>query len=119
MEPDWETFTVDSQNRSITRHLLNFWCDSFPAGWVGRSLPRYFHHAGLTDIQISPETLVVRQFELADEIFDLKQTALQASKTGVVSPNEAQHWLEELQALEQSGEFFCSFTGFIVSGKKQ
>jgi ubiquinone/menaquinone biosynthesis C-methylase UbiE len=119
MEPDWETFTVDSENRIVTRKLLNFWCDSFPAGWVGRGLPKYFHHAGLTEIQVSPETLVIAQFDLANQVFDLVQTANRAGKTGVVSQQEAQDWLKELQRLDQSQEFFCSFTGFVVSGKKQ
>jgi ubiquinone/menaquinone biosynthesis C-methylase UbiE len=119
MEPDWETFIVDSENQAITRQLLNFWCDSFPTGWVGRYLSKYFHCAGLTNIQVSPETLVINRFGLAEQVFDLVQTAYRAGKTGVVSQQEAQNWLKELQQLEQSQEFFCSFTGFIVSGQKK
>ncbi|UBF28283.1 class I SAM-dependent methyltransferase [Kovacikia minuta CCNUW1] len=118
MEPDWETFTIDSENHPITRKLLNFWCDSFPAPWVGRSLRRNFHQAGLINIQVSPETLVITQFELADQVFDLAQTAHQAKEIGIVSPQEAQEWLEELNQRDQSQEFFSSFTAFIVSGKK-
>lgn len=119
MEPDWETFIVDSENQVITRQLLNFWCDSFPIGWVGRYLSKYFHRAGLTDIQVSPETLVINRFGLAEQVFDLVQTAHRAGEAGVVSQQEAQDWLKELQQLEQSQEFFCSFTGFIVSGQKK
>ncbi len=116
MEPDWETFTIDSEHTVITRKLLNFWCDSFPAGWVGRDLSTYFYHAGLEDIQVSPETLMVNQFELADQVFDLVQTAHRAGATGIVSQQEAQDWLQELQRFDQAQEFFCSFTGFVVSG---
>jgi ubiquinone/menaquinone biosynthesis C-methylase UbiE len=119
MEPDWETFTVNSENRALTRQLLNFWCDSFPSGWVGRRLSKYFHSAGLTDIQVIPETLVVTQLELADQVFDLVQTAHNAYEAGIVSQSEAEAWLRELQQMNQFQEFFCSFTGFIVSGKKQ
>ncbi|MBF2026778.1 MAG: class I SAM-dependent methyltransferase [Oscillatoriales cyanobacterium C42_A2020_001] len=118
MEPDWETFIVDSEKHAVTRKLLNFWCDSFPTGWVGRDLPKYFHHEGLTHIQTSPETLVIQQFDLADQVFDLVQTAHRAGEIGVVSQQEANEWLAELRYLDQVGEFFCSFTGFVVSGKK-
>lgn len=118
MEPDWETFIVDSENYGITRQLLNFWCDSFPSRWVGRNLAKYFHRAGLTDIQVRTETLVVTKFDLADQVFDLVQTAHRAGETGIVTEQEAQDWLKELQQLDQSQEFFCSFTGFMVSGKK-
>lgn len=119
IEPDWETFTVNSENHILTRQLLNFWCDSFPSGWVGRNLAKYFVHAGLTDIQVSPETLVVTQFALADQVFDLVQTAHQARERGVISLQQSKDWLNELQQIDKKQEFFCSFTGFIVSGKKQ
>ena len=118
MEPDWETFIVDSNNRIATRQFLNFWCDSFPSGWVGRCLFKYFHQARLTDIQVNPETLVITQFDLADQIFDLVQTAHGARDAGIVSQSVVQAWLDELRQLDQSQQFFCSFTAMIVSGKK-
>jgi ubiquinone/menaquinone biosynthesis C-methylase UbiE len=118
MEPDWETFTVNSDNREITRRLLNFWCDSFPSGWIGRNLTKYFQQAGLTEIQVSPETFVTTDFELADRIFDLVRTTDGAKEAGKMSLQEANDWLDELRSLERAGMFFCSFTAMIVNGKK-
>lgn len=118
MEPDWETLAVDSENRPLTRQLLNFWCDSFPCGWIGRRLARDFKRAGLTEIEIQPETLVLRQFELADRILDLAQTATAAGEAGIVDPAAVPGWLQEMRELDRSGQFFCSFTAFIVSGTK-
>lgn len=119
MEPDWETFTVNSENRTLTRQLLNFWCNNFPRGWVGRYLLRYFHRAGLTDIEFNPETLVITQLDLADRVFDLFETVHRAQQVGLVTQQEAQDWLNELRQLDESQEFFCSFTGFIASANKQ
>lgn len=118
MEPDWGTFIVNSNQRDTTRQLLNYWCDSFPSGWVGRHLRQYFQQAGLTNIQISPETLVITQFDLADQVFDLVQTAHATAKAGIVSQTAAQDWLSELQQFDQAQAFFSSFTGLIVSGQK-
>ena len=117
-EPDWETFVVNSDNYEVTRQLLNFWCDSFPSRWVGRNLTKYFHRAGLIDIEISPETLVITGFDLADQIFDLVQTALKAQELGVVSQRESEEWLAQLRQFDRDEEFFCGFTAFMVSGKK-
>jgi ubiquinone/menaquinone biosynthesis C-methylase UbiE len=118
MEPDWGTLTVDSDNRPLTRQLLNFWCDSFPSGWVGRRLARYFALAGLVDVQVQPETLVLRQFELADQVLDLVQTAHAARESGLASEAAVQGWLAEMAERDRRRDFFSSFTAFIVSGTK-
>lgn len=118
IEPDWGTFVVDSDQRPLTRQLLNLWCDNFPCGWIGRHLFRYFRQAGLTDLQVNPETIVFTEFELADQILALTQTAHKAIETNIASQPEIQNWLSEIQQFNQSKQFFCSFTVFIVSGKK-
>lgn len=118
VDPDWGTFTVDSEQRSLTRQLVNLWCDSFPSGWIGRQLFRYFHQAGLTDLQVNTETIVLTQFELANQVLDLVQTARKAEASGLASSSAIQDWLNELQQFDQTKNFFCSFTLFIVSGKK-
>jgi ubiquinone/menaquinone biosynthesis C-methylase UbiE len=118
MEPDWGTFIVNSENRDVTRRLLNFWCDNFPSGWVGRDLGKYFLQAGLHEIQYSPETLILTDFALADRVLDLVATASGATEAGVVSSREAEAWLTELRESDRSGEFFSSFTAFIVAGVK-
>ncbi len=118
VEPDWGTFTVDSDQRPLTRQLLNLWCDSFPSGWIGRQLFRYFRQVKLTDWQVNTETIVLTHFELADQVLDLVQTTRKAEANGIASPVAIQDWLNELQQFNQAEQFFCSFTLFIVSGKK-
>jgi ubiquinone/menaquinone biosynthesis C-methylase UbiE len=119
MEPDWGTFIVNSNQRTVTRKLLDFWCDSFPSGWVGRHLRQYFEEADLTDVQVFPETLVITEFDLANQVFDLVQTAHATVAAGIVSESEAEDWLSELQQFDRAKEFYSSFTGLIVSGQKK
>ena len=52
---DWETLTVDSADRALTRSVLNAWCDRFPSGWIGRRLVPLFLQSGLGDVVIVPE----------------------------------------------------------------
>src|SRR5262249_34282888 len=47
---DWETLTVESSDRALTRTILNAWCDRFPSGWIGRQLVPLFLRAGLRDV---------------------------------------------------------------------
>jgi len=63
---DWETLTVDSADRALTRAVLNAWCDRFPSGWIGRRLVPLFLEAGLRDVVASPRTLVLRELDVAD-----------------------------------------------------
>jgi hypothetical protein len=70
----------------------------------------------LGEIQYSPETLIMTDFALADRVLDLVRTAQGATDAGVVSPREAEDWLEELGESDRSGAFFSSFTAFIVAG---
>ncbi|MGH2415780.1 MAG: hypothetical protein ACRDEA_19230 [Microcystaceae cyanobacterium] len=67
---------------------------------------------------MNPETIVFTEFELAAQVRDLVQTAHQAEESGIANQLALQDWLSELQQFAQSQQFFCSFTAFIVSGKK-
>lgn len=115
---DWETFTFSSQNREVTRKVAHLWCDSFPAGWVGRYLYGYFKECGLVEVEVHPQTLVITKLEVADKVFDLFQSIERAKKAEIISNSEGNELVEELCILDKKGLFFCSYTGFIVVGQK-
>ncbi|AIE73894.1 MULTISPECIES: class I SAM-dependent methyltransferase [unclassified Synechocystis] len=117
-EPDWETLVIDSDQRGITRALVNFWCDNFPSGWVGRYLFKYFRQADLTDITVEPVTISLTEFELADKILDLSRTVEKISKQEIISQDDLTLWLRTINQSDRTGQFFCAFTAFLVSGKK-
>ncbi len=115
---DWETLTVDSTDRVITRSVVNAFCDRFPSGWIGRRLLPLFLRAGLGDIVIYPKTLVLRELDVADRIYSFLSTADQLAETGVISRNDADRWSDELRTADAEGRFFTSYTGFLVSGTR-
>jgi hypothetical protein len=55
---------------------------------------------------------------MADQLFDLKSTALEMQKDGNLTENEAAEWLEYLQNASENRQFFCAVTGFIAIGTK-
>jgi ubiquinone/menaquinone biosynthesis C-methylase UbiE len=118
-EPDWGTFTIGSGERKVTRKLVDFWCDNFRSGWIGRYLYRHFRRLGLADIQICPSTLQISDLGLAERVFDISRNAERALDLGLLSKSEAKSWRQELREDDLRGEFFCSYTGFLAVGRKR
>ena len=115
---DWETLTVDSADRGLTRAVLNAWCDRFPSGWIGRQLLPLFLQAGLRDVVASPKTLVLRELDVADRIYCFIATVGRLADAGVVGRDDAARWSDGLRAADVDGRFFSSYTGFLVCGTR-
>jgi SAM-dependent methyltransferase len=115
---DWETLTVDSADRVLTRTVLNAWCDRFPSGWIGRRLFPLFVQAGLRDVVASPKTLVLRELDVADRIYCFMATVERLAEAGIVGRDAAARWSQELRAADAAGRFFTSYTGFLVCGTR-
>jgi ubiquinone/menaquinone biosynthesis C-methylase UbiE len=115
---DWETLVVDAPDRTITRKLLNFLCDSSGSRWIGRQLRRLFFEAGLTEVGVIAETLVFTDYTQANRVFQLQETSAQAQAAEAVSSAEAKKWLADLEQAHERGSFFAAATGFCVSGRK-
>src|SRR3954469_6979431 len=111
---DWETLTVDSADRALTRTVLNAWCDRFPSGWIGRRLVPLFLQAGLLDVVTYPKTLVLREAGVADRIFSLLSTAERLAEARLISRRDANRWSDALRTADAQGRFFTSYTGFLV-----
>lgn len=115
---DWETLTIDSKDRALTRTVLNAWCDRFPSGWIGRQMRTLFLDAGLVDVEPHPKTLVCNDLEIADQVFSFFATADGLVGAGKIDPDDAERWRSELRVADAAGRFFTSYTGFLVSGTR-
>jgi ubiquinone/menaquinone biosynthesis C-methylase UbiE len=116
---DWGTFSVSGSDDETTRIMENLWTDSFVNRWIGRYLARYFMEAGLSEVTVYPSVCIVTDFDLADRMYNLSQTAERAAEAGTVAPATAGEWLYELQEQSRRGLFHCSLTAFTVTGMKQ
>lgn len=115
---DWETFTVSSSMKKVIRKVANFWCGSFPSGWIGRELYGHFKSLGLINVKVIPKTLVVTELHTADRVFDIFNTISRTKDLGIISKDESKQLIKELHEAEKNGNFFSSYTGFIVCGGK-
>ena len=115
---DWGTFSVSGINTEATRVIETMWTESFTNKWIGRYLKRYFLEAGLKNVVMEPSVSVVADFELADRVYNLRQTVNRAVGAGRIISEVADKWVSELQAQSQSGGFLCTLTAYTVVGTK-
>ena len=54
---DWDAVFVDSPYKGTTRKIVHAFSDGIKHGWIGRSLPRLFHAAGLTEVTCVPHAV--------------------------------------------------------------
>jgi ubiquinone/menaquinone biosynthesis C-methylase UbiE len=69
-EPDWGTLASTGRPRELVRAMLDVAEAQIRNPWIGRELAGLFVDAGLTDVAIQAEVLLVRDFE-PDVILDL------------------------------------------------
>jgi len=117
-EPDWGTFIISPGQKEVCRSMTQLFGDTFPSGWIGRQLPGLFREEGLENIHIEAETFYTEDLNLAIQVFDLVNNAQRAKSLGYASLSQAEGWLEDVGEAYKRGRFFCSYTGFLVSGEK-
>lgn len=118
-EPDWELFTIDAPDRLITRKILNFWSDQFMNGWIGRELFRICMDCGAIMVSAYPRTMVLHDLEFCEQIFGIMETVNRTVHAGIITSEEAAAWLSSISDADRAGKFFCSFTGYLVKGRKK
>ncbi|MBV9414643.1 MAG: methyltransferase domain-containing protein [Solirubrobacterales bacterium] len=112
---DWDTHTVDSPDKDITRTIVRSFSDGLQHGWIGRQLPRLFREQGLTDV-----TVVPHHFLLPLEFYELLLGGhlVRVQDQGLLSPEKVERWWTGLRARDEHGEFLATLTAFIVAGSK-
>jgi ubiquinone/menaquinone biosynthesis C-methylase UbiE len=113
---DWDTVFVDSPYKETTRKIVQTFSDGIKHGWIGRSLPRLFHAAGLTEITCVPHAVRI-YYAFAQRLLDGHLAKAQA--TGILSADELTCWWEHLEKAEAAGQFHLGFLGFVVGGRKR
>lgn len=115
-EVDFETLTLDLPQRQQTRKIINTWCDGFRNGWLGRHIPTLFRESGLDEVRITPATLWLR-YPVAIQLAG-PATVHRAVAAGLLTSEEGEDWLRQLQHQYEAGLLFCTLTGFLVVGSK-
>jgi ubiquinone/menaquinone biosynthesis C-methylase UbiE len=112
---DWDTVFVDSPFKATTRKIVQAFSDGIRNGWIGRSLPRLFQEAGLTEITCAPHAVRI-YYAFARRLFEGHLS--KAEQMGVLPAGELAAWWNHLEKASAAGQFQLGFLGFIVAGRK-
>jgi ubiquinone/menaquinone biosynthesis C-methylase UbiE len=113
---DSDTFFVDSDDRDVTRRMMRSFSDGIRNNWVGRQLPRWFAERDLTDVTVTPHTVLLN-YEFCELLWGGHLT--QAQRAGVVTAEETARWWAALRQAHEQGRFFAGLTAFVVAGTKR
>ncbi len=115
-EVDFETLTIDADDRMLARKIGHTWCDGFKNGWLGRRMPRLFTELGFREISLTPHIMILTPGMLLPLLG--AATTERAVQNGTITPDEAKVWLTHLDDLQKTGRFFSTMTGFLLAGRK-
>lgn len=117
-DPDWETciVTAPDADPEVTEAVTDGkWADAVNPT-TGRHLYLLARDVGLTDIEIDPTTIVLTDFEVANEVLYLEERLDMMQEAGVLSVEQADRWLETVHRAGRDKRLFCAITGFTVAG---
>jgi len=112
---DMGTAWVDSAHRDTTCKVLTSFNDSLGADWVGRSLPRMFHEAGLLDVECVTRMLRANLAFLRRLIGGHVSSP---SIAGSFAPGELDEWWQDLASADAAGHFHFGFGVFTTVGRR-
>ncbi len=116
IEPDWGSPLFDPAEKGMTRRILNHFCDVVPCGWIGRQLPRLFLDAGLQEICIVPQPVVMTDYATVSKVFALPEMLASAVSTGVLTERESAEWQKGLKDADAADRFLCAWLFLTVRG---
>lgn len=116
LEPDFETVTINIDDRDLVRRVVQFDCDNDSRhGWIGRHLPAMFAAAGLTDVEVEPGVVV---FEPVVFSSYFRQIGRAAGQAAAITAVQVQQWEDAITALLDQGALFGTVTYFLVMGRR-
>jgi ubiquinone/menaquinone biosynthesis C-methylase UbiE len=114
---DFDTATIDHPDVDATREVVRCCSDGHPNRWMGRQMRRRFLDLGLSEVSVTPHT-VVMPFSFFRMSVAGRLAAAQAHGALKLSADELRIWWQALIDAEERGEFFTSLTGFTVAATR-
>ena len=117
-DTDWDTLTINSENKQITRMIVHKYADKHMNGWSGRTLFSMFKQHNLKDIVVEPYVIQVYDFSTGRAYLGIDKAVENLILEKQITDKDAKQWWNELEEKNKKGLFFLSLVIFIVSGKK-
>jgi len=115
---DWNSFSLSLNEKHINRTICNYWADSFVNGQIAFDLKGYLYTEGFKKVIYIPKTLLLDDFEIADQIYNLRKTMQYVEYQGLLSKKEVDYALAEFMRQTREKSFSCALTSYIIVAQK-
>ena len=116
VDQDGDTWIIDHPNRTVTRRIIQFNSDyRYADGWTGRYLRRMFKQNGFKEVHVTNWTHSDTESESFLHLM-ARRIANAAAEHDIISQEECQKWLEDLDKQALEGNFFSSIGYFCCQG---
>ena len=117
-DADWGTYTITAPEleNEVTQAVIDTKQTNAVSPTIGRHLYTMFRVAGLTDIAVDPVNFLFTDFETMYEVIYIEDRLQKMVDEGMISPDEAERWVDSLGQADQDGTLFGSVVGYTVAG---
>jgi ubiquinone/menaquinone biosynthesis C-methylase UbiE len=109
-EPDWHTLVFSGEDICTTQAVVSDIAGQIRHPAAGRSLPAWFHRAGLVIERFEAAPIATRSFALADQLLRLSAAVERLATAATYA------WSRAQRHQDPYGTFVASMTGFIIVG---
>ena len=111
---DSDATVIDAPDPTLVRRIREILDAAVPNPWIGRQLPRLFRQAGLTEITVVPQVVVLPSL---DSYRRLVQGSLDAAvQSGDLAEEDLARWWSDLARTERDDAILVANLGFVVGG---
>ena len=115
IEPDFETQTINLEDRGLVRKVLQFYCDNeMRNGWIGRELSRSFEACDLRDVAVEAGVVIYEPRTFAPYFLETAHAAQQAE---VITEADLGAWRGGINHLLDQDQLFSTISYFMVMGR--
>lgn len=113
IEPDWETNTINIEDRSLVRKILHYDCDNnIKNGWIGRTLPELLKKAHVTHYDLETRIITLPRSLSSQFYLGMAQSAYEAN---IITGGELETWQQAITQLVSKNQLFCTISYFLYS----
>ena len=119
-DSDWDTVVFSVSDEALGRRVLRAFCDSGPAGWIGRRAPGLARQAGLGLVRCEVDVVLERSYQPG--CYGHEQARVIADwlrVKGEVSPDEIDRWLADLERQAARGDYLFSVNRYVVIARPE
>ena len=119
IETDWRGVVVNSDNDALSRRVFAAFAEAVPNPNLPPQLSPLLREQGFNVLRVEPIPIINTNMTPANfSASALEWLSNIAEKQGFISSEERKHWLSDLSAKADRGEYFFCVNRFLFSGVK-